>query len=141
MKSSHCYTRMFSLYLKYKQGEALGINPFYLSGEETPDAVKPNQLVEFNRTLWKRDKAIEEDEAVSLRKVLKYYYEKKSDGHSFCDFYRFVHHLHQDRLLDSHLDIESQFFNVKEFLHNCSEFIDGGTYSFLFPEDQEKVQY
>ena len=126
-----------SLYVKYKSGDPLGINPFYVT--VTPDIHKINELVEFVRTLWKRDNPIQEKEAVSLRKLIKYYYENVQEGHSFPNFYSFISYLKEKDLFEN-VDIKSEFFNVDEFLHNCSEFIGNGSYSFLFPKENDNSQ-
>ncbi|WP_020531894.1 TraG family conjugative transposon ATPase [Flexithrix dorotheae] len=122
-------------YIRYKDGEPLGTNPFML-GEQGLNLEKQNELIEFVWRIWKRRERNEQEdkeESVSIRKVLVHYYEQQPSDHNFPDFYTFIA-TNQLSLLEQ-LGIDPEFFNINNFLHVCSEFISG-SYSFLFNEDK-----
>ena len=128
-----------TLYLQYIPGKPLGINPFYVAAGTEPDVDKINELVEFVRTLYLREKTITEEEKVSIRKLLIFYYKNVKENHSFPNFYYFVEFLHKENKLSTSLEIDSELFNAKSFLHICSEFVGEGVYAFLFPEDAPEM--
>jgi type IV secretory pathway VirB4 component len=69
--------------------------------------------------------------------VLRYYYQKgNSETHSLASLYQFVDDK-KDTLLKE-LNIQERHFNLYDFLHILSEYVDDGLYSFLFnvSEDQ-----
>lgn len=75
-----------------------------------------------------RTKSIMEDtkQVVSLTKIIRQYYEDKTDGHSFPDFYDYVRQ--QGHSLYDRLNILPEYFDIDSFLHVCSEFMPGGFY-------------
>ena len=75
-----------------------------------------------------RTKSIMEDtkQVVSLTKIIRQYYEDKTDGHSFPDFYEYVRQ--QGHSLYDRLNILPEYFDIDSFLHVCSEFMPGGFY-------------
>lgn len=121
-----------SLYIKYKHGEPLGVNPMFLPPGETLTITQLNSVVEFIKLLWKRENVSQmtTEQTVSLRTLLKTYYEQVPKNHSFPSFYEFIK-LNKASIL-SVLNIDEFFFPIDEFLHVCSEFVDDGAYGFLF---------
>lgn len=118
-----------TLYIRYKEGEPLGINPMYIAEGEELSVTQTNQILSFIALLWKRGQSLRTEEEVSLRKIIKCFYELIQFNHSFPIFYQFVQE-NKDILLEK-LEIEYEYFRIDEFLHNCSEFVTG-SYSFLF---------
>lgn len=130
-------------YIKYEEGQPLGINPFLLiENSSTSSAMenqlsieKQNELIDFIWRLWKRrarNPESDKQQSVSIRKLLLAYCASNPFKPSFPDFYTFIAS-GQDTILENH-DIDAAFFELDEFLHVCSEFIGQGAYSFLFEE-------
>lgn len=116
-------------YIRYQQGEPLGINPFNLDGDARPSTDKLNELTAFLLRLWKRGEVVEAVIEVSLRKLLSSYYDA-TDKPSIEDFYGYISFGGEGLL--NEMGIQSEFFPIEEFLHNTSEFIGDGTYGYLF---------
>lgn len=124
------------VYIRYQQGKSLGINPFEWYGDTPPTNEFFDDLIGFLKIPYKRGEGLTEEEIVSLGKILKLYYEQFDQGHSFPHFYAFVN-AGRENLLD-HLEIaidESRYFDLKQFLHNCSIFVEQGSLAFLFKTD------
>ncbi|GGK19201.1 conjugal transfer protein TraG [Yeosuana aromativorans] len=137
------YSKFAKLYpddhiiLRYEQGKNLGINPFYISNIDDLTPERLEDLGIFILELLASGKETTKAEEVAVKKVLRYYYQKKSDGtHSLANLYQFVD-AKKDTLLEE-LHIQEQHFNLYDFLHILSEYVDDGLYSFLFniSEDQ-----
>tara|TARA_R110002049_G_scaffold236239_1_gene409456 strand:+ start:7756 stop:10158 length:2403 start_codon:yes stop_codon:yes gene_type:complete len=137
------YSKFAKLYpddhiiLRYEQGKNLGINPFYISdvNDLTPERLE--DLGMFILELLASGKATTKAEEVAIKKVLRYYYQNGvNDTHSLANLYQFVD-AKKDTLLKE-LHIQEQHFNIYDFLHILSEYVDDGLYSFLFnvSEDQ-----
>jgi len=137
------YSKFAKLYpddhiiLRYEQGKNLGINPFYISdvNDLTPERLE--DLAIFILELLASGKATTKAEEVAVKKVLRYYYlQNRNSTHSLENLYRFVD-TKKDSLLEA-LHIQEQHFNIYDFLHILSEYVDDGLYSFLFnvSEDQ-----
>jgi len=137
------YSKFAKLYpddhiiLRYEQGKNLGINPFYISdvNDLTPERLE--DLAIFLLELLASGKVTTKAEEVAIKKVLRYYYQNSVDDiHSLENLYRFVD-VKKDSLLEE-LHIQEQHFNIYDFLHILSEYVDDGLYSFLFnvSEDQ-----
>jgi len=123
------------LYIKYKEGHPLGINPLYIKEGETLTTTQVNQILGFTTLLWKRNDSIKIEEEVSLRKIIQCFYEVVKSGHSFPTFYEFISLNKADLMTE--LEIEYNHFAMDDFLHNCSEFVGNGTYAFLFKNNQD----
>jgi conjugal transfer ATP-binding protein TraC len=123
------------LYIKYRHGEPLGINPMFVVPGEKLGINQINTILTFIALLWKRDKGIGTEQEVSLRKIIDAYYEHVPKNHSFPSFYQFVQR-NQATILQT-LEINEFYFPIEEFLHNCSEFIGEGAYGFLFRDTKE----
>lgn len=125
-------------YITYEEGDNLGINPFALGEGEKLTADKTEELTEFIGVHFKRDKALNEQERASLRKVIELYYSSKASDHSLPNFVKsFI--LDKDKIIEL-LDIKKEFFNVDEFVLLMSEFIPGGIYSFLY-DSTNKIEF
>ena len=115
----------------------MGINPFYISdvNDLTPERLE--DLAIFLLELLASGKATTKAEEVAVKKVLRYYYLQNVGGtHSLENLYQFVD-TKKDTFLEE-LHIQEQHFNIYDFLHILSEYVDDGLYSFLFnvSEDQ-----
>ncbi|MEO2053078.1 MAG: TraG family conjugative transposon ATPase [Allomuricauda sp.] len=123
--------------LRYEQGKNLGINPFYISNADDLTPERLEDLAIFILELLASGKATTKAEEVAVKKVLRYYYQNSVEcTHSLENLYRFVD-AKKDSLLEN-LHIQEQHFNIYDFLHILSEYVDNGLYSFLFnvSEDQ-----
>lgn len=123
--------------LRYEQGKNLGINPFYISdvNDLTPERLE--DLAIFLLELLASGKATTKAEEVAIKKVLRHYYQQNTDSaYSLQDLYKFIDAKKDTLLIE--LRIQEQHFNVYDFLHIFSEYVDNGLYSFLFnvSEDQ-----
>lgn len=117
-------------YITYKEGDAIGINPFDLSENEIVGSDKIEELVNFIAIHYKRDSEMKEVEKASLRKIIEEYYKKSSLDFSMVNFISFVKD-NKETILNT-LDIEKEFFNINEFMHLMNEFVGNGIYSFLY---------
>ena len=120
-------------YIRYKPGEAIGINPFEgQGGKISGDGLQ--DLAEFILRLWRRGEPVAENVKVSLRKVLSLFASaiKKDTTYpnSLQGFYDYVAYNKRD--IHHTAGIEPEFFPVEEFLHNTGEFTEGGAYGYLF---------
>jgi len=123
--------------LRYEQGKNLGINPFYISSIEDLTPERLEDLSIFLLELLASQKETTKVEEVAIKKVLRYYYQNDvNDTHSLASLYQFVD-AKKDTLIQE-LNIQEEYFNVYNFLHILSEYVDDGLYSFLFnvSEDQ-----
>lgn len=120
-----------SVFVHYKEGEPIGLNPFDLQGEEI-SASKIEDLMEFVVTHYRRDSKATENEKTALRKILEAYYQQGGEQ-SLLKFIKEVR-ANKDTLL-SDLDIKPEFFNLDEFLFAMSEFETGGIYDFLYADE------
>lgn len=136
------YTKFAKLYpgqytvLRYESGKNLGINPFYISHHNDLTPERLEDLSVFLFELFASDLKATKAQSVSIKKILRYYYDATLEQHSLESFYRFIES-HQDSLLDQ-IKIHPDYFNVTSFLHVMSEYVGDGLYSFLFEisEDQ-----
>ncbi|WP_428743311.1 TraG family conjugative transposon ATPase [Tenacibaculum sp.] len=137
------YSKFAKLYpdehiiLRYEQGKNLGINPFYISNIDDLTPERLEDLAIFLLELLASGKETTKAEEVAVKKVLRYYYLQNVEStHSLENLYQFVD-VKKDTLLKE-LHIQEQHFNIYDFLHILSEYVDDGLYSFLFnvSEDQ-----
>ncbi len=137
------YTKFAQLYpgqhaiLRYEKGKNLGINPFYISSEADLDPERLEDLTHFLFELYASDTSISKSQSVSLKKLLLAYYETIRKGHSLNGFYNFLVE-HQKELLEE-LRIDTAHFDVADFLHILSEYVNGGLYSFLFASSADQT--
>ncbi|WP_183148010.1 TraG family conjugative transposon ATPase [Chryseobacterium nematophagum] len=117
-----------SVFIHYKEGEAIGLNPFDLQGEQIT-ASKIEELSEFVILHYLRDVKATETQKIALRKIIEAYY-KGGGKHSLLDFVGTVRE-NKDTILKE-LDIKEEYFDIDSFLFNMSEFEEGGIYDFLY---------
>tara|TARA_R110001592_G_scaffold11019_13_gene55537 strand:+ start:7020 stop:9422 length:2403 start_codon:yes stop_codon:yes gene_type:complete len=137
------YTKFAKLYpeqytvLRYESGKNLGINPFYISdvNDLTPERLEDLSVFLFE--LFGSDLKVTKAQSVSVKKILRHYYESTSDNHSLEGFYSFIER-NQENLLDN-LKIHPDYFNVTSFLHVMSEYVGDGLYSFLFEVSEDQT--
>ena len=126
-------------YVSYQEGVSLGVNPFELSDGDYTNRLSNDKLevlVEFVGVHCKRDTILKEVEKSSLRKLIEQYYKKTEGDYSLPNFIEFVK---KSKDLLEVLNIKEEFFNRDEFLHLMSEFVDGGTYDYLYKEKKENI--
>ena len=136
------YTKFAKLYpeqytvLRYESGKNLGINPFYISdiNDLTPERLEDLSVFLFE--LFASDLKVTKAQSVSVKKILRHYYDSTLENHSLDGFYHFIERNQKDLL--GQLKIHPVYFNVTGFLHVMSEYVGDGLYSFLFEvrEDQ-----
>lgn len=127
-----------SVFVRYKEGEPIGLNPFDLQGENL-SSQKTFELAEIVLTHYKRDSAASENEKTALRKIIEAYYRSGIENPSLLNFVAAVRNTKNHILSD--LNIQSDFFNIEEFLFAMSEFEKGGIYDFLYKtEDNSDLQ-
>ncbi|MFI1770715.1 TraG family conjugative transposon ATPase [Thalassobellus citreus] len=136
------YSKFAKLYpdqhiiLRYEQGKNLGINPFYISNESDLTPERLEDLGLFLLELMASGKVATKAEEVAIKKVLLFYYQHIRKGHSLASLYQFIDE--KKETLIAELKIQEAYFNIYNFLHILSEYVDDGLYSFLFNviEDQ-----
>ena len=137
------YTKFAKLYpeqytvLRYESGKNLGINPFYISdvNDLTPERLEDLSVFLFE--LFASDLKVTKAQSVSVKKILRHYYDSTSNNHSLEGFYSFIEKNQEDLL--STLKIHPDYFNVTSFLHVMSEYIGDGLYSFLFEVSEDQT--
>ncbi|MBZ9650884.1 TraG family conjugative transposon ATPase [Psychroflexus montanilacus] len=137
------YTKFAKLYpeqytvLRYESGKNLGINPFYINEAKDLTPERLEELSVFLFELFASDLKVTKAESVSIKKILRHYYENTADNHSLDGFYRFIDQHRKDLL--SRLNIHPDYFNITSFLHVMSEYVGDGIYSFLFEVSEDQT--
>ena len=137
------YTKFAKLYpeqytvLRYESGKNLGINPFYITdiNDLTPERLEDLSIFLFE--LFVSDLKVTKAQSVSVKKILRHYYDSVSEKHSLDGFYHFIERHRKDLLND--LKIHPDYFNVTSFLHVMSEYVGDGLYSFLFEVSDDQT--
>lgn len=137
------YTKLAKLYpdqctvLRYESGQNLGINPFFINdiNDITPEWLEDLSI--FLLELLSADSQVTKAQSVSLKKILQYYYKQTVMGHSLSSFYAFIERS-KDTLLEI-LKIHPDYFNIANFLHIMSEYVDEGLYNFLFEVNEDQT--
>lgn len=121
------------IYIRYKEGEALGLNPFHIDSRDELTTHKIVSLTDFVSVLWFKGDVILEEQRVSLSIIIEDYYNNFSGFYSFPTFYNYVK---TTKDLFSRLGIleDNRFFDIASFLHVCSQFTTG-IYKSLFKEN------
>ena len=135
-KFARLYPDQYTI-LKYRSGENLGINPFYIHSKEDIDPVRLEDLTIFLFELMTSELKVTKVQSVSIKKILQYYYQTVDTQHSLDSFYQFIEE-RQETLLDQ-LKIQPEFFNITGFLHIMSEYVGDGLYSFLFEINEDQT--
>ncbi len=128
-----------STVLRYESGKNLGINPFFVSQGANGTDVTPERLEDLSVFLFEllaSDLKVTKAQSVSLKKILQHYYRTVSGNHSLENFYGFVRS-NRKHLLKK-LGIDAPYFNISNFLHILSEYVEGGLYSFLFEMSEDQ---
>lgn len=126
-------------YITYQEGQSLGINPFLIQGEITSKKVE--ELTLFVQTHYRRDKVASQKESTALKKIIEHYYlSKQKDGDSYFSFLDFIDFVEKskDKLLFD-LEIDTDYFDLREFLFLLSDFRKNGLYDFLYREDENTI--
>ncbi|WP_340156050.1 DUF87 domain-containing protein, partial [uncultured Winogradskyella sp.] len=137
------YTKFAKLYpekytvLRYESGKNLGINPFYISDVKDLTPERLEDLSVFLFELFASDLKVTKAQSVSVKKILRHYYNSISENHSLEGYYNFIER-HQKDLLTT-LKIHPDYFNVTSFLHVMSEYVGDGLYSFLFEVSEDQT--
>lgn len=126
-------------YITYQEGQSLGINPFLIEGEITSKKIE--ELALFVQTHYRRDSVPSQKESTALKKIIEHYYLTKSRNNdtyfSFLNFVDFVE-ASKDNLLST-LEIDTDYFDLREFLFLLSDFRKNGLYEFLYREDEHTI--
>ena len=135
-KFAKLYPKQYSV-LRYESGKNLGINPFYISNQNDLTPERLEDLSVFIFELFASDLKVSKAQSVSVKKILRHYYDSTSESHSLEGFYNFIES-NQNDLLDT-LKIHPDYFNVTNFLHVMSEYVGDGLYSFLFEVSEDQT--
>lgn len=125
------------LLLRYREGESLGINPFY---KKTSGALPSDRLEDLCVFLWELlgpSITVSKAQEVALKKILVHYYAEVLKGHSLSSLYRFVEQHQKD--LYTRLAIAEKHFDLHNFLHVLSQYVEGGLYGFLFASGADQA--
>lgn len=137
------YTKFAKLYpekytvLRYESGKNLGINPFFISDRNDLTPERLEDLSVFLFELFASDLKVTKAQSVSVKKILRHYYDSASENHSLEGFYNFIER-NRETILDT-LKIHPDYFNVTSFLHVMSEYVGDGLYSFLFEVSEDQT--
>ena len=137
------YTKFAKLYpgkytvLRYESGKNLGINPFYIHTQNDLTPERLEDLSVFLFELFASDLKVTKAQSVSIKKILRHYYESTPGNHSLDGFYHFIESNQKDLL--SKLKIHPDYFNITNFLHIMSEYVGDGLYSFLFEVSEDQT--
>ncbi|MAP56068.1 MULTISPECIES: TraG family conjugative transposon ATPase [Flavobacteriaceae] len=137
------YTKFAKLYpekytvLRYESGKNLGINPFYISNQNDLTPERLEDLSVFLFELFASDLKVTKAQSVSVKKILRHYYDSTPENHSLDGFYHFIEGNQKDLL--STLKIHPDYFNITSFLHVMSEYVGDGLYSFLFEVSEDQT--
>ncbi|MCK0123884.1 TraG family conjugative transposon ATPase [Gelidibacter sp. F2691] len=137
------YTKFAKLYpeqytvLRYESGKNLGINPFYISDTNDLTPERLEDLSVFLFELFASDLKVTKAQSVSIKKILRHYYDSTPENHSLDGFYHFIESNQKDLL--NQLKIHPDYFNVTSFLHVMSEYVGDGLYSFLFEVSEDQT--
>ena len=137
------YTKFAKLYpekytvLRYESGKNLGINPFYISSQDDLTPERLEDLSVFLFELFASDLKVTKAQSVSVKKILRHYYDSTLENHSLDGFYHFIESNQKDLL--NQLKIHPDYFNVTGFLHVMSEYVGDGLYSFLFEVSEDQT--
>lgn len=136
------YSKLARLYpeeyliLRYERGKGLGINPFFISSSAALSPEHLEDLSIFLLELMSCGAEVSKASEVSLKKILRYYYEKTAEDYCLENFYLF---LEKERLrLLRVLQIHQDYFDLENFFHIMSEYVRGGLYSFLFEQREDQ---
>ncbi|NLT49443.1 MAG: TraG family conjugative transposon ATPase [Ignavibacteria bacterium] len=122
-------------YIRYKEGEPLGLNPFHIDSAEELTSSKIASLADFVSVLWLQGEELSKHQRVSLHKLIVDYYENFSGPYNFPTFYNYVKKT-PNILEKLEIPNEPDFFDFKSFIHVCSEFTTG-IFKYFFNENNK----
>lgn len=125
---------------RYNPGTPLGMNPFALEQGEELTSVKIEEVGQFVWTLIKKESLPTELEKTSMRKLILAYY-AYVDDYNWQTFYDFIKDNKSNikQIAKIEEKEENSLFNIEEFLHAGSDFIDGGAYPELLRISSEDI--
>ncbi len=116
-----------SAHIDYDGNSALGVNPFYIKDQSELTVEKIKTLTVIVLKYWRSNQVKENPNQInSLTKIIRDYYENVFEGHSFPSFYFYVRS--NASVILSRQEIPEEYFDLKSFIHMCSDFIEGGIY-------------
>lgn len=131
-KAARLYDSSEVFIFRYVSDEPLGLDPFAVA--DTDDAEHVDDICE---TLWlviKPGGVATSEERVSLRKIVKAYL-KITHAASWQNFYEWVSGNYEQILANN--EIRSDYFDVRQFVHNGSEWSAGGIYANVFSQSDD----
>lgn len=124
-------------YIQYEEGKSLGLNPFLIGSKDELTTNKIITVSDFVAILWKKGESLTDKEKVSLNKIVSRYYRNTENNYDFPSFYNYVKNT-KDLLNSLDIPDSPDFFDLKSFVHVCSEFTEG-IFEYLF-KDNNQVQ-
>ncbi len=119
-------------FIEYKQGHSLGVNPF---NRALPVLLEPEQLgglAEFVFAHLDARTPMQESDRIFLRNCIRYYIETCRTRLSFRHFIYFIRR--EEALIRDKFKEELQYFDFDKMKIFLSDFIDGGTFDFLYTD-------
>ena len=110
--------------IDYDGQTPLGINPFFIADYSELSIEKLKTLTAIVLRFWRV--RVDENQMVSITKIIKDYYDNVREEHSFPSFYSYIKECYEDII--QRQEIHKEFFDKNSFLHVCSEFMPGGVY-------------
>lgn len=130
-----------SIYISYREGQSLGINPFmlydidYEKGKLISEKIE--DLAEFVGIHYKREESINDKERVVIKKLIEQYYKDILEDHSFKSFIDYFNTYKES--LYQVLELNDEFLDSKAFTLMLSEFIGNGIYANLYENDNNAI--
>lgn len=119
--------------IRYQEGQALGINPFYFGqSEPTPDQLEELADFLFELTAWQRP--VSKSHKVLLKKILQEFY-TECTAPDLEEFYKYLLATKRDHSLSGPADHR---LNLEQFILQLSEYTGDGLYSFLFAKGEQQ---
>ena len=131
-KAARLYNPEEVFIFRYVSGEPLGLDPFSVA--DMNDSERIDDLCE---TLWlviKPGDVPSPEERVSLRKIVMSYL-KISKHANWPEFYTWVSDNYAEILEEN--EIRSSYFDVAQFVHNGSEWMEEGIYAHVFAQSDD----
>lgn len=110
--------------IDYDGQTPLGINPFFIADYSELTIEKLKTLTAIVLRFWRVK--VDENQMVSITKIIKDYYANVQCEHSFPSFYNYIKESYYQII--ERQEIPERFFDKNSFLHVCSEFMPGGVY-------------
>lgn len=135
-KAARLYDPQEVFIFKYVAEERLGLDPFAFGTDSDSDRI--DDICELIWLVIKPDNAPSTEEGVSMRKVVAMYLEKiPLAEQSWRGFYQWVCYNPQ-QILEA-CQIRAEYFDVNQFVHNGSEWCDGGLHGNVFAHSEDPL--